>query len=583
MAPGEARQFVETLTENKNAASSRRRCALVVEDDSASRQFIARILEDAQYKTIPVANGEDAVRSWERHRPDVVLMDLELPGINGYETTHQIKALAADQWVPVIFVTAHTDDATLSACFDAGGDDFIAKPVNKQALTARVNAVMRRSESYRAQYHERRELAYFRNMVETEQEIAHRVFQSIMDRDRLDLPNIRYSLSPMSIFNGDLLLAAEKPDGDTNLLIGDFTGHGLAASIGSLPTAEIFYAMTAKGFGIVDVMAEINRRLCGLLPVGIFLAACGVEFNSGLRSAQVWNGGIPDVLIRRAGGAELEQLPGLHVPIGVLGEDEFDGTVDLVDVNPGDRFYIYTDGVIETESLAGDQLGLPSLRRIVRYTSEDDRVFSRILERVDTFRAGREQSDDVTLLEYTCSEHAGLLVLDRVPSEVKPPRGLRSDWSLHLDLDADAVRMFDPRPVVTQTLMDIQGVYEMRQRLYLVVADLYSAVLEHGVLGLDPTEKADPSLHAAYQRKLIERLHSLESGGVAIDLAHKKMPAGGKLKIAMRVTPDTQSSVVTSKYNFGRLQRLQKLCERVQFDASAAGLSAECHWNFLDD
>lgn len=112
------------------------------------------------------------------------------------------------------------------------------------------------------------------------QDVAHRVFQSIIIRDRLNLPNVRYSLSPKSVCNGDLLLVAEKPDGGTSLLIGDFTGHGLAASIGSPPTAEIFYAMSTKGFGIADVIAEINRRLTELLPVGIFLAACGIEFNS---------------------------------------------------------------------------------------------------------------------------------------------------------------------------------------------------------------------------------------------------------------------------------------------------------------
>ena len=323
MARLEASQIVETSPEGKRTATKRRR-VLVVEDESASRSFISRLLEEARYDVISVATGEDAVNSWEQYRPDVVLMDLELPGIDGHEATRRIKALAGDQWIPVIFVTAHTDDATLSACFDAGGDDFLAKPVNMQALKPRVNAVIRRSDSFQAQYQERRKLAYFRNMIETEQDVAHRVFQSIMNRDRLNLPNIRYSLSPMSVFNGDLLLVAEKPDGDTNLLIGDFTGHGLAASIGSLPTAEIFYAMSTKGFGIADIIAEINRRLTGLLPVGIFLAACGIEFNSTQSYAQIWNGGIPDVLIRRKDGARVEQLPGRHVPIGVLGEVEFD-------------------------------------------------------------------------------------------------------------------------------------------------------------------------------------------------------------------------------------------------------------------
>lgn len=582
MARLEARQLVEISPEDKKTAVKRRR-VLVVEDESASRSFISRLLEEANYEVVSVTTGEDAVNSWQQYHPDVVLMDLELPGIDGHEATRRIKALAGDQWIPVIFVTAHTDDATLSACFDAGGDDFLAKPVNMQALKSRVKAVIRRSDSFQAQYHERRELAYYRNVIETEQDVAHRVFQSIMNRDRLNLPNVRYSLSPMSVFNGDLLLVAEKPDGGTSLLIGDFTGHGLAASIGSLPTAEIFYAMSAKGFGIADVVAEINRRLTGLLPVGIFLAACGIEFNNTQSSVQIWNGGIPDVLIRRKGGASLEQLPGRHVPIGVLGEAEFDRAVDLVGVNPGDRFYVYTDGVIETEGLAGDQLGLKSLRRIVRYTPEDDKVFSRILDRVDAFRAGREQSDDVTLLEYTCPEDSDLATLDSASSFVRPPRALGTEWYLRLCLDVPAMRAFDPRPVVTQILMDIQRVFELRRRLYMVISDLFAAVLEHGVLGLDPVEKADPSMHIEYQYKLAERLDGLEEGGIVMQVAHEPCAAGGRLKIAMKVAGDDQSARKKSKCNFGELRRLEKLCEQVELDSSGTGISVECHWQYIED
>ena len=129
--------------------------------------------------------------------------------------------------------------------------------------------MIRRSDSFQAQYRERRELAYHRVRIEIEQAAAHHVFRSKVDRDRLDLPNTRYSLSPMSLCNGALLLAAEKPDGSANLLIGDFTGHGPTAATGSLPAADVFYAISAKGFGIEEVMAETNRRLAGLLPTGV--------------------------------------------------------------------------------------------------------------------------------------------------------------------------------------------------------------------------------------------------------------------------------------------------------------------------
>ena len=69
-------------------------------------------------------------------------------------------------------------------------------------------------------------------------------------------PNIRYLLSPYALFNGDLLLAACTPSGNMHLLLGDFTGHGLPAAVGAMPLAEVFYGMTAKGFGLAETLRE---------------------------------------------------------------------------------------------------------------------------------------------------------------------------------------------------------------------------------------------------------------------------------------------------------------------------------------
>ena len=244
---------------------------------------------------------------------------------------------------------------------------------------------------------------------------------------------------------------------------------------------------------------------------------------------------------------------------------------------------MYTDGVIETEGLAGDQLGLKSLRRIVRYTPEDDKVFSRIIDRVDAFRAGREQSDDVTLLEYTCPPDGDLATLNSASPFAKPSGVLGTDWYLRLSFDVTAMRTFDPRPVVTQILMDIQRVFELRRRLYMVISELFAAVLEHGVLGLDPVEKADPSLHLDYQRKLAARLDELETGGIVMHVEHSPCAAGGRLKIAMSIGAEGVSSNKHTRCNFGELQHLRNLCERVELDSSGTGISVECHWQYIDD
>ncbi len=109
------------------------------------------------------------------------------------------------------------------------------------------------------------------------------------------------------MFNGDVVLAARNPAGSMYVLLGDFTGHGLTASIGAMPLAEIFYGMTQKGFLLGDVLRECNRKLKEILPVGYFCCATMVDFNFQKGTVEVWSGGLPDAYItrqgRRSGGA----------------------------------------------------------------------------------------------------------------------------------------------------------------------------------------------------------------------------------------------------------------------------------------
>ena len=94
-----------------------------------------------------------------------------------------------------------------------------------------------------------------------EQRVAKAVFDRVAHSGCLDAPNIRYLQSPYALFNGDLLLAAYTPSGDTHLLLADFTGHGLPAAIGAMPLAEVFYSMTAKGYGLAEILREMNAKL----------------------------------------------------------------------------------------------------------------------------------------------------------------------------------------------------------------------------------------------------------------------------------------------------------------------------------
>ncbi len=509
---------------------------LVVDDSDANRQALKGILKEHGCRVATARDGREAVEAVAAAHPDIVLMDVSMPIMNGYEAVRRIKAIAGEQVIPVMFVTSLTDDASLATCLEAGGDDFVTIPVNETILMARIHALLRQRDRSQRLAEQERQLRRYEEMVAREQEVATSIFDAVMKRDALDAENIHYSISPMAVFNGDLLLGARKPNGDLQILLGDFTGHGLAASIGSLPTSEIFHAMSAKGFGIVDIMAEINRRLAALMPTGMFVVAAGLEIAARSGSVVVWAGGLPDVLVRRVNGT-IERVAARHLPLGIGGDELFERSFDMLSLAAGDRLYLMTDGVTEAENPTGEMYGLDRLLKIIGGHAPDD-IFAGIGESLDDFRAGHEQNDDATLLEYVCNpglEHEQGQSYRLGGRDAELPG---TEWHIDLHLDADALREFDPRPVVTQLLMDVQGLHNHRERLYTVLAELFSNALDHGVLGLDSALKQSPEGFDRYYRERAERLAALKDGWVRITLNHLPDEQGGRLSILVHDSGD---------------------------------------------
>jgi len=121
---------------------------LVVDDEPHNFDVIEALLFDKSYNLNYSSNGSEAIQSLELIQPDVILLDVMMPGINGIEICRQIKAIEKWRMVPIIIVTALNRKEDLAQCFDAGADDFITKPINKIELRARVNSMLRIKQHY---------------------------------------------------------------------------------------------------------------------------------------------------------------------------------------------------------------------------------------------------------------------------------------------------------------------------------------------------------------------------------------------------------------------------------------------------
>ena len=328
---------------------------LIAEDSAADRLLLSTIVRRQGHEVLTAANGAEALEVFKRQPPHLVLMDAMMPVMDGFEAARQIKALAGETLVPIIFLTSLTESEALARCLEAGGDDFLAKPYNQVILAAKIKAMDRLRRLQATVLQQRDLIARHHDYLLNEQRVAKAVFDKVAHSGCLSVPNIRYLQSPYALFNGDLLLAAYTPAGDMHVLLGDFTGHGLPAAVGAMPLAEVFYGMTAKGYGLAETLREMNAKLKRILPVDMFCCATMLCLSFQRRTVEVWNGGMPDGYLHRITTGERLPLAARHLPLGVLSPQAFDDRTEVQAMAVGDRVFLLSDGVIDTTD-ADDRL-----------------------------------------------------------------------------------------------------------------------------------------------------------------------------------------------------------------------------------
>ncbi|MEZ0228836.1 MAG: response regulator [Planctomycetota bacterium] len=121
---------------------SERETILVVDDNAANRLLAEAMLQTAGYKTVLVENGSQALETFTAKRPDLILLDLLMPGMDGFETFKRLRALPGGAFVPIVIVTALTDLASVQKAIELTADDFLAKPVNRVELLARIRTLL---------------------------------------------------------------------------------------------------------------------------------------------------------------------------------------------------------------------------------------------------------------------------------------------------------------------------------------------------------------------------------------------------------------------------------------------------------
>ncbi|MCU1739229.1 MULTISPECIES: ATP-binding SpoIIE family protein phosphatase [Pseudomonas] len=500
---------------------------LIAEDGAADRLLLSSIVRRQGHGVLTASNGAEAVALFEAQRPQLVLMDAMMPVMDGFEAARQIKLLAGESLVPIIFLTSMTEVDGLVRCLEAGGDDFLEKPYNQVILGAKIKAMDRLRRLQDTVLQQRDLIARHHDYLLNEQRVAKAVFDKVAHSGCLNAPNIRYMQSPYALFNGDLLLAAYTPAGDMHVLLGDFTGHGLPAAVGAMPLAEVFYGMTAKGYGLAETLREMNAKLKRILPVDMFCCATFLCLSSQRQVVEVWNGGMPDGYLHRVATGERQPLVARNLPLGVLGAELFDYHTDVYPMAQGDRVFLLSDGVIDTCNSDEQLFGVERLQEVFAANREPDRLFEDIQDALHRFRG--EARDDVSMVQVSLPAPTRQLPNAMIYSDSGESCPL--DWSVSFEFRAATLKRFNPLPYMLQLLMEVHGLRTQSGALYSVLAELYSNALEHGVLGLDSSLKRDVQGFAQYYEQRNRRLLELEEGFVRVRLQVIPQGEGGRLDI----------------------------------------------------
>ena len=503
--------------------------ALVADPDPAHGRRIGEVLRQEYYKVVECNDYQQLSESFAQTRPDVVFVTVMPSTTAGLTAIRDLKSDLGASFVPLVAVTSVADDWFLSKCLEAGCDDVLLKPVRSSMLRARLRAMEKAKVVHDEVRRRHQELRQLHSIVDRNQEIAAHVFSRVVMEENQAIDDLRLFLRPAARFSGDLLLTARSPSGALYVLLGDFTGHGLAAALGAVPASQIFRAMTAKGFGCKQIVQELNRKLHTLLPTGMFMAACLLRLDAGKSTVTIWNGGMPDVILLGEAGEVMCRFPSNHLPLGV--QSHLDQVrLSHTPLVPEGRFLLVSDGLLEAVNPEGSRFGeawyLEHLKR--------DDPFAAIVSSVEAFTRSAVQDDDISLVEVPCA--AALQVQQPVAHQADRGEGQGRDagWSYALELRASTLRDADPVPLIIGFICDQMGFTAHRQRLFMILSELYSNALEHGVLGLSSAVKQDADGYTEYYRERERRLQAV-GGEAYVRLAVSLVPSAAGPELIIQV------------------------------------------------
>jgi sigma-B regulation protein RsbU (phosphoserine phosphatase) len=365
---------------------------LVVDDSEANVDVLVQALRD-EYKLSVAMDGETALRAIEKNPPDIVLLDIMMPGIDGYEVCRRIRANEAWRDVPVMFLSSLEDARDKARGFEAGGNDYVTKPFEPLEVRARVGSLLR-SKAYADAVKE----AMARDL-----RIAREIQMGILPADLAAATkgtglDVAALLEPAREVGGDLYEVLHPAEDRVFVALGDVSGKGIPAALFMAVTMTLMRTMARQHDDPAVILRRVNDELFEQNPRLMFVTLQCAVFDLQKRRVTVATAGHHPAIVLSPGKPPRQAFPATGRVVGIMPDNPV--TSESMDLVPGDTLLFFSDGVTEAfdeeQDLLGDERVLAHLAKRPGTTAAE--TVQSVLSRVKTHAGRAKQSDDISIV-----------------------------------------------------------------------------------------------------------------------------------------------------------------------------------------
>jgi serine phosphatase RsbU (regulator of sigma subunit) len=373
----------------KDLADSR---VLIVDDAKTNIDILVDALR-GEYKLSVALDGAAALRSVEKSPPDLVLLDIVMPGLDGYEVCRRLRAHEPTRDVPVMFLSSLEDVKNKALGFEVGGNDYLTKPFEVLEIKARVRSLLK-AKAYADAIHE----AMARDL-----RIAREIQMGILPADLAAATkgtglDVHAVIEPARQVGGDLYEVLRVSDRRVVVALGDVSGKGIPAALFMAVAVTVLRTLARRIAEPDEILRLLNDELAEQNPRGMFVTLQCLVFDLEHRRVSCAGAGHHQLVVVSPGRPPRLACASSGRPAGLMLHNPIER--ETLALEPGDIFVLFSDGVSEAMNPAEDFYGEERLLAALATASgaTPAEMVTRVLADVRAFTAGAKQSDDITLL-----------------------------------------------------------------------------------------------------------------------------------------------------------------------------------------